>query len=327
MATGRGSRRLIAGDFDGARSGPLGTRLAIDGARTVDWTLARLRAARPVVLVSGFWRSGTTWVQECLAEALGAKTVFEPLSPLDPRRRAMLAEQGVAGLSYDGLQAAMPGPLPDDDPLWEFLADACTGRHTSNFILNCRSSLRESFATRIVVKDVRMPFNLDGFHRRFGVPVLHVRRHPCAVVASLLAADWDWSFASVGLGHLLPAMEDRDDVLRDCDGDALSRIAAWGAVTERHAAASLDGRAWGHAVVYEEIAADPAPAFAALCAKLGLPQRRTPHFSRLSASTVGTAAPRDRWRSSLSRSEIARVEAVVARIHPGCLDAWGGPSA
>ncbi|WP_237476910.1 sulfotransferase [Lichenibacterium dinghuense] len=324
MATGRDTRRLIAGDFDGARSGPLGVRLAIGGARTVDWTLARLRAARPVVLVSGFWRSGTTWVQECLAEALAAKTVFEPLSPLDPRRRAMLAAQG---LPYDSLQAAMPGPLPDDDPLWDFLADACTGRHTSNFTLNCRSSLRESFATRIVVKDVRMPFNLDGFHRRFGVPVLHVRRHPCAVVASLLAADWDWTFGRVGLGHLLPAMEDRDAVLRDCDGDALSRIAAWWAATERHAAASLAGRAWAHGAVYEEVADDPAPAFAALCARLGLAQRRAPRFARVSASTVGAASPRDRWRTSLSRADILRVEAVVTRIHPGCLDAWGGPSA
>lgn len=319
-----GARRLIAGDFDGTRGGPLGVRLAIDGARTVDWTLARLHAARPVALVSGFWRSGTTWVQECLAEALSAKTVFEPLSPLDPRRRAMLA---ALRLPYDSLQAAMPGPLTDDDPLWGFLDHACTGRHTSNFTLNCRSSLRDSFATRIVVKDVRMPFNLAGFHRRFGIPVLHLRRHPCAVAASLLAADWDWSFSRVGLGHLLPDIDDRSAVLGDCDGDGLSRIAAWWAVTERHAAASLRGCVWGHEAIYEEVARDPAPAFAALCGWLGLPQRRVPRFARVSASTVGAAAPRDRWRSSLSRREIARVEAIVTRIHPGCLDAWGGPSA
>ncbi len=317
-------RRLIAGDFDGARRGPLGARLAVDGARAVDWTLARIRAARPTVLVSGFWRSGTTWVQECLAEATAAKTVFEPLSPLDPRRRAMLAS---LRLPYDSLQAAMPGPLTEDDPLWRFLDHACTGRHSSNFTLNCRSTLLDSFATRIVVKDVRLPFNLDGFHRRFGVPVLHLRRHPCAVAASLLAADWDWSFSRVRLDDLLPPADDREAVLSGCDGDALSRIAAWWAVTERHAAASLGGRAWAHTVVYEDVLADPAPAFAALCARLGLPQRRAPRFARVSASTVGSTVPRDRWRSSLSRGEIARVEAIVTRIHPGCLDDWGGPSA
>ena len=317
-------RRLIAGDFDGTRGGPLGTRLAIHGARAVDWSLARLRAARPVVLVSGFWRSGTTWVQECLAEAAGAKTVFEPLSPLDPRRRAMLS---AFDLPYDCLQAAMPGPLREDDPLWDFLDHACTGRHTSNFTLNCRSSMRDSFATRIVVKDVRLPFNLDGFHRRFRVPVLHLRRHPCAGAASLLAADWDWSFSRVRLDDLLPPSRDRHIVLRECDGDALSRVAAWWAVTERHAAETLAGRAWAHEALYEAVAADPVPAFASLCAGLGLVQHRPPRFTRVSASTVGAASPRDRWRTSLSRDQIARVEAIVSAIRPGCLDAWGGRSA
>ena len=56
----------------------------------------------------------------------------------------------------------MPGPLTEDDPLWRFLDHACTGRHSSNFTLNCRSTLLDSFATRIVVKDVRLPFNLDA---------------------------------------------------------------------------------------------------------------------------------------------------------------------
>ncbi len=64
----------------------------------------------PIVLVSGFWRSGTTWVQECLAESLGAKTIFEPLSPQEPRRRAFLASRFPA--DEDALQAFIPGSLP-----------------------------------------------------------------------------------------------------------------------------------------------------------------------------------------------------------------------
>jgi hypothetical protein len=50
-------------------------------ARAVDLITGRLGAARPVVFVSGFWRSGTTWMQELLAKSLHAKTVFEPLLP------------------------------------------------------------------------------------------------------------------------------------------------------------------------------------------------------------------------------------------------------
>ena len=316
---GAKGERLIAGDFDGLRR-----NWVVDGARAVDWTLARLRASRPVVLVSGFWRSGTTWLQESLAESLRAKTVFEPLSPLDPRRRAMV-EAAFDGHG-DSLQAAIPGPWTEDDPAWPFLDAACTGRHTSNFILNCRRGLRESFLTRVVVKDVRLQFNLPAFNRRFRVPVIHLRRHPCAVTASLLAADWSWSFERASLDRLLPAaVEGRAGIVRDCDRDGLSRIAATWAVTERCADADLAGRPWARRPVYEDLVGDPGPAFAALCTSLGLARRLDADFGRLSASTVAAVAPRDRWRQALTPTEIARIEAIVTRIHPGCLAPWGGP--
>ena len=90
------------------RSAPWVT-MTVAGALGIDRGLAALGIARPLLIVSGFWRSGTTWLQECLAESLGAKTVFEPLSPMEPKRRAALGGAFAAG---DARPALVPGPEP-----------------------------------------------------------------------------------------------------------------------------------------------------------------------------------------------------------------------
>ena len=317
--------RLIAGHVDETQPAPARVRLAVAGARAVDWSLARLGLAEPVALVSGFWRSGTTWVQECLAESLGAKTVFEPLSPIDPARRAQLARQAPGG--EDVLQAFMPPECAADDPLWALLDAALTGRRGGNFLMSCRRDLSESLRRGVVTKDVRLQFNLRGVHGRFGLPVVHVRRHPCAVVASLLAADWHWSFERVRLPELLPQVAEAAE--ERFDADAVSRIAAYWALTERHVAASLEGQGWARTVTYEDLVADPPAAFADLCRWVGRPQLRAAAFDRPSASAHPGPAPstrrgRERWRRSLSGEQVARVARIADDLHPAWRDAWAG---
>ncbi len=294
---------------------PAAIAAGLAAAGLLDAALGLSGLAAPVVLVSGFWRSGTTWLQECLAESLGAKTVFEPLSPQEPRRRAAL-EPRFPG-DEDALQAFIPGPFAEGAPDWRALDAACRGRHGGAFLLSCRASVAESARTAIVVKDVRLHANLAGFHRRFGVPVVHLRRHPCAVVASLLAADWHWSFARVTLARLDPAAE----ALRAFDTDALSRIAAYWAHVERRAALAIDGRAWGRTLAYETLAARPGPVVEDLCGWLGRPQRRTPDFGRPAASVhpdIFAARPRapEPWRTRLSEAEVVRVEAIADAVFP-----------
>ena len=319
---------MIDSNVDDAQPAPARVRLAVAGARAIDWSLAGLRLAEPVALVSGFWRSGTTWVQECLAESLGAKTVFEPLSPVDRGRRAQLVGQVPGG--EDALQAFIPPPCPAEDPLWTLLDAAFTGRHSSNFLLSCRPDVAESFKRRIVVKDVRLQFNLPGIHRRFAVPVVHVRRHPGAVVASLLAADWHWSFERVRLSDILPAPS--GEAVRAFDTDALSRIAAYWAVTERQVAASLEGQPWARTVTYEDIVASPSAVFADLCRWVGRAQICTAAFDRPSASAHPGSFPpsgrnvHDRWRQSLSEAQVDRIARIVDDLHPAWRDVWPGVS-
>ena len=315
----RGTTRTIfrLGDLTvaGRVRHPWAVTAGVAAAGLVDagWGLAGL--ARPVVVVNGFWRSGTTWLQECLTGSLGAKSIFEPLSPQEPRRRAALAPRFPG--DEDALQAFIPGPMPEGASEWRSFEAACRGLYGGAFLLSCRASLGESARSAIVVKDVRLHRNLAEVHDRFDVPVIQLRRHPCAVAASLIAADWHWSFARVRLARLVPEASE----LRPYDTDGLSRIAAYWAHVERQAAQALAGQAWGRTVAYEALAADPGVVVADLCDWLGLRRRGTPDFSRPAASVhpdvfaARSTAP-EPWRRSLSEAEVRRVEAIADDVFP-----------
>ena len=306
--------RLGDSTYAGRPRRPSLVAAGLAAAGLIDAGLALTGRARPIVLVSGFWRSGTTWVQECLAESLDAKTIFEPLSPQEPRRRAVLERQFPG--DEDALQAFIPGPS-EETPMWNALEGACRGTRGGAFLLSCRRSVVESWRTAIIVKDVRLHHNLGPFHRRFRVPVVHVRRHPCAVVASLITADWHWSFSRVRLATLVPAAS----AFAAYDTDALARIAAYWAFVERRAFLDLQGQAWAYPLAYEKLIADPAKIFAEICAWLGRHQLRTPVFSRPAASIhpdafIARAASSEPWRTVLSDEDVMRVEAIADALFP-----------
>ncbi len=316
--------RLVGGYTDPSQPMPRRMRLAVGGARTIDWALAGLHLAKPVVLISGFWRSGTTWLQECLAESLGAKTVFEPLSPFNTARRNQLAGQFPG--DEDALQAFVPSDMSEDDPTWALLDAAFTGRHGNNFLLSCRQDVAESCRRKIVVKDVRLQFNLPAVHQRYGIPVIHIRRHPCAVVASLLAADWHWNFERVRLSQLMPHVAGQ--IPREFDTDALSRIATCWALTERHAARAMEVEPWAQLVTYEEMVESPSITLAALCQGMKQREARAAAFGRPSASidpaefAASGRNRHDRWRKSMPIEQITRVETIVDELHPTWRTTW-----
>lgn len=323
MDVGSGAR-LVGGYTGSSQPVPRHIRLGVGGARTIDWAMACLGLAQPIVLVSGFWRSGTTWLQECLAESLGAKTVFEPLSPLNTPRRIQLAAR-FSG-DEDALQAFVPADLSEDDPTWDLLDAAFTGRHGNNFLLSCRRNVAESRRRKIVVKDVRLQFNLPAVHQRFGIPVIHIRRHPCAVVASLLAADWHWSFERIRLSMLMPDAAAR--LPREFDMDAVSRIAACWALTERHVASVVQDEPWAKAVTYEEMVENPCSSLTAFCKWLGQHEVRAAAFGRPSASidpaefTASGRNRHDRWRRSMPIEQITRVKTIADELHPTWRETW-----
>lgn len=145
-------------------------------------TRRSLVAARPgpPVLVTGVYRSGTTWVGSMLAAA-GLWHLHEPFNPN-------------RGLWPNELEYADPGrahPALDD-----FVLRLLRGRHRSALRLP-RSGrwfmplrLLPLRPRRILIKDPSAALLTEYLVRRHGMHALIIFRHPAAIVSSFLRLDW-----------------------------------------------------------------------------------------------------------------------------------------
>lgn len=301
-------------------------------ARMIDFALAQTGWARPVALVTGFWRSGTTWAQECMARTVAAKTIFEPLSPMIPAYERLIDPLPLH--SYAARHAFLPHLRPGHDAeFWRYLDDAFRGYNEGDAALLCRKKVAESLSRRTVVKCVRMQLSLGAIADRYDVPVIHVRRHPGAVVASMLAARWDWNFEELRLSEILRGFGDGredalgplDETLVRYDTDALSRVAAYWALTERAVDEQLAGRPRARVIAYEEAVATPDDTFRDLAAFAGQPMRAAPDPNRDSPVTTAqsrklTSSDRaEAWQSRLTPDQIRRIYQIVEAVFPAGL--------
>ena len=300
----------------------------IETAAAIERALSHVRPSRLVLFVSGFWRSGTTWLQEYVAESCRARTLAEPLSPLVGHREQDLILAGLHDLNLR--EGFIPGPTPPGALLWRYLDGAISGVVQDPYLLGSRRSLTESFRNLVVMKDVRMQFNLRSLHQLYGAPVLHIRRHPCAVVSSLVAGKWRWDFEELSLlallDHLKDILEERFGVrqtdLARFDTDRFSRIAAYWALTERVATLELDGSAWGAIIHYEDSVEHPPGVLNMLAEKFGIMSVDGADYRADSASTGREArgthilSRKHAWRARLGAQQVERISEVVRALNP-----------
>lgn len=286
-------------------------------------------------VVSGFWRSGTTWLQEALADLLDAKTVFEPLHVSVEAARPVHVHHGVAERPEPVRELFLPyareGALPA--PLHDAFAAALRGAVPGSEVRVLRQGIGESLRRRVVVKCVRIPLCLRAVQAVFGMPVVHVRRDPRAVVASVRLTDWAWLFDHLSLREQLLDPADgraalfepwREEIERLDREEPLERIAAYWALTERALADAYPpgAESLGPTVFarYEDLCRAPETAVPALLPRLGLPPATAPLRAADSHTTSGTrkgatAEQRvDGWKDVLTPEEARRVERVVERF-------------
>jgi hypothetical protein len=150
-------------------------------------------------IIAGSGRSGTTWVQDSLAEANGLRTVFEPLHPIGvPASRRF---------SYKYINA--DADIPE---LKEFMGKVLGGNYHSVWMnyrirpdrfncfrvgpskaaFNVRKLVRHYWKYRshqdsgLAVKFIRANLMLPWLARQYAYPIVLITRHPCAVIASRL---------------------------------------------------------------------------------------------------------------------------------------------
>lgn len=223
-----------------------------------------LRPADAVV-ITGFWRSGTTWLLQALARAIGAKSVFEPLHYGIDRYRQVLRNDAypLPRTDRDYLLTYMPyagESLAEVPSLAAYIRAALTStlmgfhargprmanRRRSDRVsrwkaLDVLYRLRESLRSRVAVKFVRGHLLIPALHQSFNPTVIHLRRDPRAIVSSLQRATWRW-YEGISLEKQLLDPDDgrakhfrawTDDILRLDQAEPLMRAVAYWALLER----------------------------------------------------------------------------------------------
>jgi len=296
------------------------------------------------LIIAGSGRSGTTWIQDVLAEANGLRTVFEPLHPLGVSR--------ARGLAYRYV------PADDDSPgLRRFFDDLLAGRirglwpdyrirpdrfnilthGVREFVWNARKLARHRRQYRdqrtrpsAVIKMIRANLMLSWIVRHYEVPVLLVVRHPCAVIASRLkigGGDWD---ARKALGHYLgdrrlaEAVHGRYgvDITRTDRGPEATLAVVWCIENMLPLAWAAE---FGYAVVsYEGLLAEPEVEWPRVVQALGLSRLPPEHILKAPSQQVAPdlknreigVSNTARWRNELDDGQLERIAGVLGEF--GC---------
>jgi hypothetical protein len=296
----------------------------------------------PGRIILGSGRSGTTWVQDCLAEANCLRPIFEPL------------HEGESELGERFAYRMLP-PGQENDELERYfraLAEGCVrsrwidyrGRrqllfpHPSKLssvrslrawlwvwrnYLSHRPQLRTaSKRQHTLIKCIRANLMAGWLSRDLGFRTVLLVRHPCASVESQYRSGAVWNPEPVAERY-------RSDICLHEATDGLylpllsSRLTVLQALTLNWvienqapvAKASVEGYTVAY---YEDLRARPSLAWPCICAALGLsvipseemvemPSQQS--YGKNSSRVLSSAEPR--WRRAFSADQLSEIQAIL----------------
>lgn len=283
-----------------------------------------LTAARPgpPILVTGMYRSGTTWVGAMLAPA-GLWHLHEPFNP----NRGLWQDE----LAY----ATAADRRPDIDDLVRGLV---RGRHRAVLRLPHAGHwftplrLLPFEPARVLLKDPSAALLSEYLVRQHGVRALVLFRHPAAIVRSFLRLEWPTGSLVQGLlssSHLM------DDWLAPMESSMMEAVGRRDAVSGTVLYACVARVLLGFVsrnpesmtrLTFEELCGDPVTAFRSLYEMLDLPyddRVRDVHVRLSSADeerdrpfvvTRSSAKVAQRWRRETSKGELETIREVWSRF-------------
>lgn len=209
------------------------------------------------VVINGFWRSGTTWLQEIVTKMLEAKAIFEPFQARAGYLHQCLPELGVKRKDYEYLAAFMPcvtENINQNTKLYVIIEQALKGQLTHPKVLlskGNRQRLERCLSPRVVTKFTRAALLIKAMQNTFNVPVIHLIRDPRAVISSMIKLNPNWgekAFYNFSLyDHCLEVEDDRKQYFLDWKNyieeiektNDFGRLAGYFCLTERYLADSL----------------------------------------------------------------------------------------
>lgn len=276
----------------------------------------------PPILVTGMYRSGTTWVGAMLATP-GVWHVHEPFNPHQ-------------GLWDRELEYAVPGEgRPDID---RFVAKILSGRHrralrmphSHRWFLPIR--LLPQRPSRVLIKDPSAALLGEYLTRRHGMRTLVLFRHPAAVAQSVVRLGWPTGRLVGSLLESERLVADWFEPMLDMMEEARGRRDLFsGTVLYACVARILEGfvrrnPAGMTPLVFEGLCADPIAGFRELYRELDLPYDTAvaerhrllcfregevdsgPHAVRRSSMNMA-----ERWKRELSATDVEIVRSTWER--------------
>ncbi len=309
--------------------------------------------AAPILAV-GCERSGNTWIGRMLAAAPRTYGLYQPfngdsLRPATPRRWPFTAKDQYIG--PDNEQAFL-GPvrqllkprIPPEYALREAARAALGHLPVREAAQRYLTTMKDVIRARVlgfrpVMGDPGGIFLAEWLADRFGARIVCVIRHPCGVAAGFKRMGWTRDMSDLLDQPLLmeTLLEGWDDALQAWNARHEAGTATWlGQATlwwnlVGHVMAGYRQRRDDFLFVrYEDLAADPVPAFRKLYGQLGLDF--TPQVEQTIAQHTQRAVPEtqlgqdmhvlkrnsqqaaESWRQRLEPDEIAQVREQTARV-------------
>ncbi|MEZ5954472.1 MAG: sulfotransferase [Hyphomonas sp.] len=277
---------------------------------------------RNCLLVNGFWRSGTTWLQQTLVQSLKAKSLFEPFSPAAGQRWDRLCP-GASEASRHIYMPLSADSFARRDKIKLHLAMRGVGTHGYAHFL--RDAAQKTDGRNLVVKFTRLGFLLDDMAEIYNTPIIHIRRNPAAVYASFKETDWSWRFEDVRFSEIYspdnhepgtPAHE-RATTLMRFDQSPVRRFAALWSLSEQAAQESVNANR-ARLVSYEDVLRRGASVLNRLqitSIKVAASEKASPVTS-LGREKLSAKQRQNDWQRRLTREEIESIADISQELFP-----------
>ena len=174
----------------------------------------------------------------------GEKTIFEPFYwEVDAYSRLVASHLHPSRMDKSYIKAFMPycKNFGDCTELWNYVEEAMQGRVKGGWLRRGRK-VTHSFSNRVVLKFVRGQLMQPAFCRSHDPTIIHIRRDPRGVIASLLRGNWGWWMRDISVADQLLRPDDgrteffsswSQQIVEADQSDFLVRAATYWALTER----------------------------------------------------------------------------------------------
>lgn len=309
----------------------------------MDALVSRVVDPSETVVITGFWRSGTTWLMESVARSMNAKDVFEPFHFSIPSYQDALSCTFYEDRGNDFLNLFMPMYFDDQSPhspLKEYCRSALVSsipggkvrwprynrqlQRRNSKITTFYERLKNSIRTTVVTKFVRAHLLIPALHSWFDPVIIHVRRDPRAIISSFRRHDWTFHHSLSLERQLLNPSDTRceyfkqwkDEIQRIDKLHPDVRLASYWALTDRFVK-DLEPHSCRIIISYEELCFQGAEYLRSKFNSLDL---NAPENKDLNVSSSTTYEDRkqskvvDRlysWKDELSESKISSINEIM----------------